>query len=87
MTKALQFHPNKPALWLEAASWELNGHGNEEAARKLLLQGLRICKDSKLLWTEYLKFEEARLSGSSPELWLKLKEIVKKKASKAGVEL
>ena len=57
LTKALQLHPNKPGMWIEAASWELNGHRNENAARALLQQGLRICKKSKVLWYEYFKFE------------------------------
>ena len=25
LAKALQLHPNKPGMWLEAAAWELNG--------------------------------------------------------------
>ena len=57
LTKALQLHPNKPGMWIEAASWELNGHRNEDAARSLLQQGLRICKKSRELWREYFKFE------------------------------
>jgi U3 small nucleolar RNA-associated protein 6 len=57
LAKALQLHPNKPGMWIEAASWELNGHRNENAARALLQQGLRICKKSKVLWYEYFKFE------------------------------
>ena len=57
LTKALQLHPNKPGMWIEAAAWELNGHRNENAARSLLQQGLRICKKSRLLWCEYFKFE------------------------------
>ena len=57
LTKALQLHPTKPGMWIEAASWELNGHKNEGAARALLQQGLRICKDSPALWYEYFKFE------------------------------
>ncbi|QDZ18607.1 U3 small nucleolar RNA-associated protein 6 [Chloropicon primus] len=57
LTKALQLHPNKPGMWVEAASWEFNGHRNENAARSLLQQGLRICKKSAELWYEYFKFE------------------------------
>jgi len=57
LAKALQLHPNKPGMWIEAASWELNGHRNDNAARALLQQGLRVCKKSKALWLEYFKFE------------------------------
>ena len=57
LTKALQLHPNKPGMWIEAASWELNGHRNEVAARALLQQGLRVCKRSEVLWLEYFHFE------------------------------
>jgi len=57
LAKALQLHPNKPGMWLEAAAWELNGHHNETAARALLQQGLRICTKAKILWLEYFKFE------------------------------
>ena len=57
LTRALQLHPTQPGLWVEAASWELNGRRNPEAARKLMQQGLRLCPRSETLWVEYFHLE------------------------------
>ncbi|EJD02750.1 uncharacterized protein FOMMEDRAFT_146600 [Fomitiporia mediterranea MF3/22] len=54
--RALQLHPNSPALYILAASHELN-HLSHSAARVLLQRGIRLNGDSVELWREYLKME------------------------------
>jgi U3 small nucleolar RNA-associated protein 6 len=55
-TRALQLHPSTPALYILAASHELEHH-SPSAARTLLQRGLRLNKDSVELWREYVKME------------------------------
>ncbi|KAL4253463.1 UTP6 family protein [Abortiporus biennis] len=54
--RALQLHPNVPALYILAASHELT-HLSPSAARALLQRGIRLNKDSVEMWTEYVKME------------------------------
>ncbi|TFK44537.1 U3 small nucleolar RNA-associated protein 6-domain-containing protein [Crucibulum laeve] len=54
--RALQLHPNKPALYIIAASHELN-HLSPSAARALLQRGIRMNPDSVDLWREYVRME------------------------------
>ncbi|KAF9474566.1 hypothetical protein BDN70DRAFT_815448, partial [Pholiota conissans] len=54
--RALQMHPNKPALFILAAGHELEHH-SPSAARMLLQRGLRLNGESMELWREYLKME------------------------------
>lgn len=57
LTRCLQLHPNEPGIWSYAASWEFESNHNVEAARSLMLRGLRTCKHSVDLWLEYFKME------------------------------
>lgn len=57
LTRCLQLHPNEPGIWSYAASWEFESNHNVEAARSLMLRGLRTCKNSIDLWLEYFKME------------------------------
>ncbi|GAQ85721.1 U3 small nucleolar RNA-associated protein 6 [Klebsormidium nitens] len=57
LTKALQLHPARPALWIYAAAWEFEANQNAAAARSLMQRGLRMCPKSGQLWLEYLKME------------------------------
>jgi hypothetical protein len=52
--RALQLHPNAPGLWTYAAAWEFEENANPGAARALMQQGLRMCKDSRQMWLQYL---------------------------------
>ncbi|EIW63031.1 snoRNA-binding rRNA-processing protein UTP6 [Trametes versicolor FP-101664 SS1] len=54
--RALQLHPNVPALYVLAASHELE-HLSPSAARALLQRGLRLNSDSVEMWREYVKME------------------------------
>ncbi|KIJ49586.1 hypothetical protein M422DRAFT_160624 [Sphaerobolus stellatus SS14] len=53
---ARQLHPNEPALYVYAAQHEMSNM-SPAAARALLQRGLRLNKDTEMLWTEYVKFE------------------------------
>ncbi|GBF90696.1 U3 small nucleolar RNA-associated protein [Raphidocelis subcapitata] len=57
--RALQLHPNAPGLWTYAAAWEFEDNGNPAAARALMQQGLRMCKDSRQMWISYFDMELA----------------------------
>ncbi|TBU29581.1 U3 small nucleolar RNA-associated protein 6-domain-containing protein [Dichomitus squalens] len=54
--RALQLHPNVPALYVLAASHELE-HLSPTAARALLQRGLRLNSDSVEMWREYVRME------------------------------
>ncbi|PPQ89504.1 hypothetical protein CVT25_012176 [Psilocybe cyanescens] len=54
--RALQLHPNKPALFILAASHELD-HQSPSAARMLLQRGIRLNPESLDMWKEYVKME------------------------------
>jgi U3 small nucleolar RNA-associated protein 6 len=55
--KALSFHPNVPGLWIYAAAWEFEHNLNVNAARALMLSGIRACPKSEILWLEYFRME------------------------------
>ena len=52
----MQLHPNVPALYVLAASHELE-HLSPSAARALLQRGLRLNADSVEMWREYVRME------------------------------
>ncbi|KAG6920097.1 hypothetical protein DXG01_010165 [Tephrocybe rancida] len=54
--RALQLHPNRPALYILAASHELS-HQSPSSARTLLQRGIRLNAESVELWREYVKME------------------------------
>ena len=54
--RALQLHPNVPALYILGAAQELENQ-SPTAARTLLQRGLRLNKESAELWTEYVRME------------------------------
>ncbi|KAF5371580.1 hypothetical protein D9758_003433 [Tetrapyrgos nigripes] len=54
--RALQLHPNVPALYILAASHELE-HLSPTSARSLLQRGIRMNGESVEMWTEYIKME------------------------------
>ncbi|KAH9485258.1 U3 small nucleolar RNA-associated protein 6 [Psilocybe cubensis] len=54
--RALQLHPNKPALFIIAASHELDQH-SPSAARVLMQRGIRLNPESLEMWKEYVKME------------------------------
>lgn len=54
--RALQLHPNKPALYILAASHELS-YVSPSTARSLLQRGIRLNPESVEIWREYVRME------------------------------
>ncbi|OJD28074.1 hypothetical protein ACJ73_00530 [Blastomyces percursus] len=54
---ALRLHPTRVELWIYAARYALEDHGDMTQARSYMQRGLRFCKSSKLLWLQYAKLE------------------------------
>lgn len=57
LDQMLEQHSDKPELFKLAAQWELEECLNVDKARKFLLSGLHIHKESRLLFTEAFKLE------------------------------
>lgn len=55
--KLLQYHPDKPNLWIMAAKWEFEENKNIPNSRSLLQRGLRVNSSSQQLWLEYFRME------------------------------
>uniref|UniRef100_A0A8D0GJH7 UTP6 small subunit processome component n=1 Tax=Sphenodon punctatus TaxID=8508 RepID=A0A8D0GJH7_SPHPU len=53
----LAIHPNKPALWIMAAKWEMEERISSESARQLFLRALRFHPESPKLYQEYFRME------------------------------
>uniref|UniRef100_UPI00398E53F9 U3 small nucleolar RNA-associated protein 6 homolog isoform X1 n=1 Tax=Pristiophorus japonicus TaxID=55135 RepID=UPI00398E53F9 len=53
----LAIHPDKPALWIMAAKWEMEDRLSSENARHLFLRALRFHPDSQKLYQEYFRME------------------------------
>ncbi|KAJ6495594.1 U3 small nucleolar RNA-associated protein 6-domain-containing protein [Mycena vitilis] len=58
VARAIQLHPDTPALYILAAGHELD-HGSPSAARTLLQRGIRINPESIEMWREYVRMELA----------------------------
>ncbi|NXX05434.1 UTP6 protein, partial [Larus smithsonianus] len=53
----LAIHPNKPALWIMAAKWEMETRLSAENARHLFLRALRFHPECPKLYQEYFRME------------------------------
>ncbi|NXY75468.1 UTP6 protein, partial [Glareola pratincola] len=53
----LAIHPNKPALWIMAAKWEMETRRSSENARHLFLRALRFHPECPKLYQEYFRME------------------------------
>lgn len=53
----LEVHDDKPILFKMAADWEFYDCHSIERARKFILKGLQIHKDSKTIFAEAFKIE------------------------------
>ena len=62
LTTLVRLHPAKPEVWIYAAAYAIDEHGDMTEARSYMQRGLRFCKQSKKLWLEYEKVELAYLS-------------------------
>ncbi|KAK7472941.1 U3 snoRNP protein [Stygiomarasmius scandens] len=56
MARAVQLHPNVPALYILAAEHELE-HLSPSSARSMLQRGIRMNEESMEMWREYVKME------------------------------
>ncbi|KKY28170.1 putative rrna processing protein utp6 [Phaeomoniella chlamydospora] len=57
LTSALRLHPQRPDLWIYGAQFALQENGDMTEARSYMQRGLRFCRTSRNLWTEYTKLE------------------------------
>ncbi|GFR40073.1 hypothetical protein Agub_g616 [Astrephomene gubernaculifera] len=57
ITKALQRHSTVSELWIEAARWEFDQNNDISAARTLMQQGIRMCKQDEAIWVAYYRLE------------------------------
>ena len=57
LTDVLRLHPTKAELWIFAANFALDERGDMAEARSYMQRGLRFCKQSEELWTEYVRLE------------------------------
>nr|XP_056708230.1 U3 small nucleolar RNA-associated protein 6 homolog [Euleptes europaea] len=53
----LALHPNKPALWIMAAKWEMENRLSSANARQLFLRALRFHPECPKLYQEYFRME------------------------------
>ncbi|XP_069511058.1 U3 small nucleolar RNA-associated protein 6 homolog [Ambystoma mexicanum] len=53
----LAIHPDKPALWIMAAKWEMEDRLSSESARHLFLRALRFHPESPKVFQEYFRME------------------------------
>lgn len=53
----LAIHPDKPALWIMAAKWEMEDRLSSESARHLFLRALRFHPEAPKLFQEYFRME------------------------------
>ncbi|NXN52516.1 UTP6 protein, partial [Rynchops niger] len=53
----LAIHPDKPALWIMAAKWEMETRLSSENARHLFLRALRFHPECPKLYQEYFRME------------------------------
>jgi U3 small nucleolar RNA-associated protein 6 len=87
--RALQVHPNNPALYILAASHELD-HLSPSAARALLQRGIRLNEGSMDMWTEYVKMELGFIESLRRRwdvLGIEVDEMGKGKAKEVNVEM
>ncbi|MEE6507023.1 hypothetical protein FKM82_007951 [Ascaphus truei] len=53
----LAIHPDKPALWIMTAKWEMEDRLSSESARHVFLRALRFHPDSAKVYREYFRME------------------------------
>ncbi|XP_030064248.1 U3 small nucleolar RNA-associated protein 6 homolog [Microcaecilia unicolor] len=53
----LAIHPDKPALWIMAAKWEMEDRLSSESARHLFLRALRFHPESPKVYQEFFRME------------------------------
>lgn len=62
LTRLVRLHPALPALWVYAANYALEEWEDIAEARSYMQRGLRFCKNSGDMWTEFAKLEMMNLS-------------------------
>lgn len=56
-TDVLRLHPTKPQLWIYAAQFVMEEHGDMTEARGYMQRGLRFCKGKRKIWIQYARLE------------------------------
>lgn len=56
-TNVLRLHPTKADLWIRAAQFAVEEHGDMTEARSYMQRGLRFCKGTRGIWLEYARLE------------------------------
>ena len=56
-TNLVRLHPAKPDVWILAANYAIEEHGDMTEARSYMQRGLRFCKTSEKLWLSYARLE------------------------------
>lgn len=56
-TNLVRLHPTKPEVWIHAAKFAIDEHGDMAEARSFMQRGLRFCKGSRTLWLSYFRLE------------------------------
>lgn len=62
ITKLIRMHPTKPEVWIYAATYAHDEHGDMTESRSYMQRGLRFCKNSKEMWLTYAKLELLNIS-------------------------
>ena len=57
LTNLVRLHPTKPEVWIYAATYTIEEHGDMTEGRSYMQRGLRFCKYSQEIWLEYTKLE------------------------------
>ena len=57
LTSLVRLHPTKPEVWIYAATYAFNEHGDMTEGRSYMQRGLRFCKRSREMWLDYAKLE------------------------------
>jgi U3 small nucleolar RNA-associated protein 6 len=56
-TNVLRLHPTRSELWIYAAQFAMEEHGDMTEARSYMQRGLRFCKNKKIMWIQYGRLE------------------------------
>ena len=56
-TNVLRLHPARSELWIYAAQFAMEEHGDMTEARSYMQRGLRFCKNKKTMWIQYARLE------------------------------
>jgi U3 small nucleolar RNA-associated protein 6 len=56
-TNVLRLHPTRSEIWIFAAQFAMEEHGDMTEARGYMQRGLRFCKNKSTMWIQYARLE------------------------------